>query len=48
MNTNKTFRVETKQGKLIWVVIRQSETDREYKIGSRIPGYGQVVEVKEQ
>jgi len=43
---NKTFQVE-KKGKRVWVVIRQSETDPKYKIGSHIPGYGRVVEVRD-
>ena len=40
---NKTFTVETKSGKRIVVVIRQMPHDPQYKIGSRIPGYGKVV-----
>ena len=41
---NKTFKVERK-GKQTWVVIRQLSHDPQYKIGSRIPGYGKVVEI---
>ena len=41
---NKTFKVERK-GKQTWVVIRQMPHDPQYKIGSRIPGYGKVVEI---
>lgn len=40
---NKTFQIETKQGKMIYVVIRQAAHDPQYKVGSRIPGYGKVV-----
>jgi hypothetical protein len=40
----KTFKVERK-GKQAWVVIRQMPHDPQYKIGSRIPGYGKVVEI---
>ena len=43
---NKSFTVETKSGKRVVVVIRQMAHDPQYKIGSRIPGYGKVVEVK--
>jgi hypothetical protein len=39
----KTFKVERK-GKQTWVVIRQMPHDPQYKVGSRIPGYGKVVE----
>jgi hypothetical protein len=42
---NKTFKVE-RGGKQAWVVIRQMAHDTQYKVGSRIPGYGKVVEVK--
>jgi hypothetical protein len=42
----KTFKVE-KKGKQTWVVIRQMPHDPQYKIGSRIPGYGKVVEISE-
>lgn len=41
---NKTFKVERK-GKQTWVVIRQMPHDPQYTVGSRIPGYGKVVEV---
>jgi hypothetical protein len=41
---NKTFKVE-RNGKRTWVVIRQSAHDPQYKLGSRIPGYGKVVEI---
>lgn len=40
----KTFKVE-KKGIQTWVVIRQMAHDPQYKIGSRIPGYGKVVGV---
>jgi len=40
----RTFKVERK-GKQTWVVIRQMPHDPQYKIGSRIPGYGKVVEI---
>jgi hypothetical protein len=38
----KTFQVE-RNGKQTWVVIRQLPHDTQYKVGSRIPGYGKVV-----
>jgi hypothetical protein len=41
---NKTFKVERK-GKQTWVVVRQMPHDTQYKVGSRIPGYGKVVEI---
>ena len=40
----KNFKVERK-GKQTWVVIRQMPHDPQYKVGSRIPNYGKVVEV---
>jgi hypothetical protein len=40
----KTFQVE-RNGKQTWVVIRQLPHDTQYKVGSRIPGYGKVVAV---
>jgi hypothetical protein len=43
---NKTFKVERK-GKQTWIVIRQMPHDPQYTVGSRIPGYGIVIEVKE-
>lgn len=43
---NKTFLVE-KKGKRQWVVIRQSAHDPKYKIGSHIPSYGKVLEVRD-
>ena len=42
---NKSFLVE-KKGKRQWVTIRQMPHDPQYKIGSHIPGYGKVVEVR--
>lgn len=42
VQTNKTFRVEA-NAKQSWVVIRQMPHDPQYKVGSRIPGYGKVV-----
>lgn len=42
---NKTFLVE-KKGKRSWVVIRQMPCDPIYKVGSRIPGCGIVLEVR--
>lgn len=44
---NKTFLVVKRNGKQIWVVIRQEAHDPQYVIGSRIPGYGRVIEVRE-
>ena len=41
----KTFKVEAK-GKQSWVAIRQMPHDPQYKVGSRIPGYGKVVDDK--
>ena len=43
---NKAFVVE-KNGKTRVVVIRQLAHDPQYVVGSRIPGYGKVVEVRE-
>ena len=40
----RIFRVNKKR-KLSWVIVRQLPHDPQYKIGSRIPGYGVVVEV---
>lgn len=42
---NKTFKVETKAGKIIFVVERQMAHDTRYRVGSKIPGRGKVVEV---
>lgn len=42
---NKTFQVE-KKGKRQWVVIRQMAHDPQYKVGSHIPSYGKVIEVR--
>lgn len=39
----KTFKVERK-GKQTWVAVRQMPHDPQYKVGSRIPGLGKVVE----
>lgn len=40
------FRVETKAGKMIFVIERQIPGhDKQYKVGSKIPGRGKVVEV---
>ena len=44
---NKTFVVE-KKGKRSVVVVRQMAHDPQYKIGSVIPGLGNVVEVWER
>lgn len=41
----KTFKVETKAGKVLTILLRQMPHDTQYKVGSRIPGYGKVVEV---
>ena len=45
--SNKTFVVE-KNGKQSIVVIRQMAHYPQYKIGSRIPGWGVVVAIKEE
>lgn len=41
----KTFKVERK-GKQTWVLVRQMPHDPQYTVGSVIPGYGKVMEVR--
>jgi hypothetical protein len=42
---NKLFLVE-KAGRLEWVVLRQMAHDPQYRVGSRVPGLGRVVQVR--
>lgn len=45
MGNTKTFLVE-KKGKRQWIVIRQMPHDPVYVVGSKIPSYGTVIEVR--
>ena len=38
------FRCEGKNGKIVFVLERQMPHDPQYKLGSKIPGRGEVVE----
>ena len=38
------FRCESKNGKIVFVLERQMPHDPQYKLGSKIPGRGEVVE----
>ena len=42
---NKTFKVEAKSGRTLFVFERQLPHDKKYIVGSRIPGRGVVVEI---
>ena len=45
---NKTFLVEKRGGKRTWAVVRQAPHDPQYKLGSKIPGLGEVVGVQNE
>ena len=42
---NKTFKVQAKSGRTLFVVERQLPHDKKYTVGSRIPGRGVVIEI---
>lgn len=42
---SKSFKLQTKSGRTIFMIIRQMPHDPQYKVGSRIPGCGVVIEI---